>query len=118
MEDFALKRRRYHIETDEDWDMWRQMSSFRPKAGWELTILPPWGGALVGFLVTKGPASVSIYFDPLGRLGAVDEPYWEMYPSVDSGDVDRFLHKDFDKLVEAIDQALNHQILAKFEIAA
>lgn len=117
-EERELRMRRFQIESDENWDQYWDLPYFRPKTGWEIQVIPPMIGAIVRFKVRKGPANVSVYFDPFCRIGGHKTPYWEMYPSVDGGDVDRFLHDDFDQLIEAIDKSLNRQIVEQHEVAA
>lgn len=109
--DYDLQSRRLKVESDENWSDHWHLPFFKPKAGWEIQVIPPMLGALVRFKVRKGTAYVSVYFDPFCRLGVSMKPYWEIYPSVDGGDVDRFAHEDFDEMIEAIDQSLNRQII-------
>ena len=57
--------------------------------------IPPFGGAVARMLVSRkndygaSTETISVYLDWFGRLGAMDKPYWEVYPNED-GDNERF----------------------------
>ena len=51
------------------------------KESWEVTVIPPFGGAVVRFLVKKGDIGASVYLDCYDKLGCYGEPYWEVYAS-------------------------------------
>jgi hypothetical protein len=70
--------------------------------GWEVQIIPPFGGALCRFRVN---GIVSVYLDGYDLLGYCREPYWEVYPHED--DVFRCGMNEIDKLIEAIQESLN-----------
>jgi hypothetical protein len=67
--------------------------------------IPNHGGSIVRFTAMKDNRSVSVYLDCYGRLGACDEPYWEVHPSKD-GYPDRCMMEDVEGLVKIITEAL------------
>jgi hypothetical protein len=71
----------------------------------EVKVIPPFSGAVVRFLVKKGEKSVSCYLDCYGILGAMDKPYWEIYPY--EGDTYRCYIDETDDLMEKIVEELN-----------
>ncbi len=74
-------------------------------------IIPPFSGAVVRFLVSYKDhpnTQVSVYLDCYDLLGAVGEPYWEVYPYQD--DVMRVPMMEADKLMTAIKCSLNEQV--------
>lgn len=82
-----------------------EIPPLRFKGDWDVTIIPPFGGAAVRFMVAWGGRNVSVYADFDGSLGAADEAYWEIYPNADS-DSERFLIGETDALIDAIDMSL------------
>lgn len=74
--------------------------------GWKIKVIPPFGGAVIRFLVSEdGESWVSIYMDGYENLGYFGgEPYWEVYP-VD-GDVGRVELDETDALLEMIGESL------------
>ena len=74
---------------------------------WKVKIIPPFGGALVRFIVTRGKAEVSVYLDGYDRLGYYGSPYWEVYPV--SGDVERVYMNDVDVLLKVINKSIQDQ---------
>jgi hypothetical protein len=76
---------------------------------WLVSIIPPFGGAVIRFRVRKkgyeGTDCVSIYLDMDNHIGFMEKPYWEVY-EVD-GDCFRCYMSETDKLIEAIEQALS-----------
>lgn len=101
---------RLRLERFEKWrEIGEQMPAIPMKAGWLVTVLPPYGGAAARFLVQKkqdGPI-VSVYFDAYERLGFFgSEAYFEIYPNV-HGTEDRFGVNEIYEMVEAIDASLN-----------
>lgn len=103
----AIKR--YEIERQENWHETRQkMPKLRFPADWDVTIIPPFGGAMVRFTVEL-PCKTrkSIYADfhhALGYYGHPDDecptPYWEVYPV--QGDVGRCDIDDVAELMRMI----------------
>ena len=80
---------------------------------WSVRLLPPFAGAVVRFCVKKGDNEVSVFLDCEQKLGLYGEdgkdPYWEIYPYIDSGDVIRCDMDDVDKLIELINESLNFE---------
>ena len=77
---------RSHVENNEKWRKWCKQApwlQFPPEL--EVKIIPPFGGAMARFMVrfangTDEDRHISVYWDTLDRLGAMDKPYWECYP--------------------------------------
>lgn len=98
----------------EDVEKWRKLVD---KVPWlkfpedcEVRIIPPFGGAIVRFLVKRGDKRISVYLDVYENLGYYGrKPYWEMYPGINGTDVDRFDMNDTDGLMKAISQVLDNQ---------
>ena len=90
-----------------------QMPFLKFPKNWEVAIIPPFGGALVRFLVRiKGDENntISVYFDAHEMLGYYEgKPYWEIYPDED-GDVSRFPLDDKEGLIKGIGRALRASI--------
>ncbi len=54
--------------------------SLRFKEEWEVQIIPPFGGALIRFLVSANDKFLSVYLDGYNMLGGVrGETYWEVF---------------------------------------
>lgn len=73
--------------------------------GWEVKVIPPFGGAVVRFLVNYKGNQVSVYLDCYEMLGCMGQPYWEMYPYEE--DVKRFYLNETDELINCIREELN-----------
>jgi hypothetical protein len=73
----------------------------------EVKVIPPFGGAMARFVVKKGKRGVSCYLDCYGHLGAMDEPYWEIYPY--KNDTYRCYLNETDELMEKIVEELNRE---------
>ena len=93
---------RYEIERKEDWRKWiEKIPSIKFPSKWEIKIIPPFGGAMVRFMViVSHNRSVSVYLDCYDNLGGVGEPYWEIYPY--DGDIYRCKMDNVDELITAI----------------
>lgn len=80
--------------------------AIKVKEGWWVRVVPPFGGALARFCVSKKGLrdSVSIYLDGYSLLGATEVPYWEVYPY--DGDTFRCKMEDTKQLVKAIEKSL------------
>ena len=74
---------------------------------WEVRVVPPFGGAVIRFYVKNmfNGRFVSVYLDCYAHLGAVDEPYWEIYPDK-TGDASRFALHDTENLLKEIRASL------------
>jgi len=89
------------------------------KPDWDVKIIPPFGGAVVRFIVTKGKARVSVYLDCYDLIGIYGEPYWEIYPGYfyteKDGDIVyedtmRYDMKDTSGLIKGIEYSLEYQL--------
>lgn len=87
---------------------------------WEVKVIPPFGGAVVRFVVRRNDARVSVYFDAFAQLGATNRPYWEIHPAYGEtadgydlgGDCYRvvgFQDEAVDELFDWIERSLQHQ---------
>lgn len=106
---------RCSIETSEDWDgLIDKIPYIQFPADWEVSIIPPFMGAMVRFLVRRNDKpdnNVSVYMDSMNRLGHYGEddqgnpiPYWEIYPyGEDTGRCDL---NDIPRLLEMIAETL------------
>lgn len=106
--------KRLDVEKNEDWDVWVGLPRLKLKEGWEIQLVPPFGGAICRALIWSGDKRVSIYFDALDRIGSVGSPYWEIYPD-ENGDNARFYTQEVDKMLEAIDRSFNSEANAAHE---
>ena len=82
----------------------KQIPAIKFPPEWEIQIIPPFSGALVRFRIND---KTSVYLDGYGLLGAVDKPYWEVYPHED--DVFRCDMNDVDGLLKAISESILEQ---------
>jgi len=57
--------------------------------------IPTFGGAIARFFIN----GYSVYYDAYGMLGAVDEPYWEVY---DGDDLHRFSKDEWPEMLRFI----------------
>jgi hypothetical protein len=92
-----------------EWDRWcREIPKIKFKRTWDVQVIPPFAGAVVRFVVSKGKARVSVYLDCYDNLGYFGEPHWEIYP--DSEDTNaRFAMNDTETLLKEIDKSLKAQ---------
>jgi len=76
---------------------------------WEIQMIPPFGGAIVRFCIRRkgGKKSISVYLDCYGKLGAVDQPYWEIYPYKE--DTYRCYMNEVEDLINAIEHELGNK---------
>lgn len=96
---------RYDIERVQDWRGWdKRIPALYFKSSWAVRVIPPFGGAMVRFLVESGEKSVSVYLDCYDELGCMGEPYWEVC-SV-GGDTARVLLDDAQGLLALIGAGL------------
>lgn len=90
-----------------EWDKWiRQIPKLQFEPDWNVTIIPPFCGAIVRFYIEKGNNRVSVYLDCYDVLGYFGSPYWEIYPDV-AGDNARFAIGETTQLLDAIRESLN-----------
>ena len=101
-----LNIERSAIEKKEDWMRWAQeIPPVHFDSSWDVKVIPPFGGAMARFWISKGANHVSVYLDVFDRLGSYGEPYWEIYPYQD--DVCRIPMADVAELEEKIAEVLN-----------
>lgn len=109
-----MNRERLEIENKEEWREWYyKIPNLKFKSEWEVRIIPPFGGALVRFMIFQGDNWVSVYLDVNDSLGCVGEPYWEVYPYEE--DVQRVLINNTDELMKAIQESLDEQLTTNKE---
>lgn len=103
MKDFET---RLNYESKMEHDKWlSEIPFFKVPDGCEIKVTPPFGGAVVRFLIKKGDCQLSIYLDCYDNLGAVGQPYWEIYPY--ENDVFRCYMNDVSELEMAIHDSLS-----------
>jgi len=89
-------------------DKWSKDIPFiRFPRGYEVKVIPTFGGALVRFLVKKKDSDkkISVYLDCYEMLGLWSKPHWEIYPDRD-GNNTRYAMEDVDALLGGIALAL------------
>ena len=92
---------RYTVEAEEGWRDWiNKIPAITFDPEWSVKVIPPFGGAMVRFIVISGPHRISVYLDCNNALGFMNAPYWEAYPIAD--DTARFSLDDVDGLLAAI----------------
>lgn len=88
----------------------KELPVFHFEKEWDVKIIPPFGGAIIRFLINHNDKFVSVYFDAYSDLGWVyDEnqnpiPYFEYY---DGKDCYRYLMNESEKMMEDIKNFLN-----------
>ena len=99
----------YEVEKDRGFYDWAGKVPWIHLPGtMEMRPVPPFHGALCRFgvrLRKRPKQTVSVYLDTQDTLGAVGQPYWEMYPNY-RGDAERFLLGEEQKLEKAIIKSL------------
>lgn len=79
------------------------------KKEWDVTIIPPFGGAVIRFFIDYNGKHVSVYFDGYSELGyMVDDdgepiPYFEYY---DGTECYRYFANESDKMMADIERFL------------
>jgi hypothetical protein len=97
------------VEFLQEYEKWKKEIPFlKFQPDWEVKMIPPLGGAIVRFLIRRGKNHVSVYLDCYDRLGAMDKPYWEVYPHKDA-DTFRCGIKNTKSLLEAIERGLGNK---------
>lgn len=98
---------RHKVEAAEDWRGWcNKIPAIKFKADWEVKVIPPFAGAIARFLVSHNGNTASIYLDCYAKLGAWDEPYWEVFPF--EGDVGRCRMAETETLLSMIESSLTN----------
>jgi len=97
-------KQRCDVEKHEEWRRWcEEIPELQFPSSWNVKIIPPFGGAMVRFIINE---KISVYLDCYDALGFMGEPYWEIYPYCD--DTWRCPMNDTDDLIAHIDEALLH----------
>lgn len=100
---YADLTKRYDVESAEKWrDFIPPIPFIKFPKDWQVKIIPPFGGAVVRFIVKLPDSEVtkSVYLDCFDRLGIMGCPYWEVYPY--KNDVGRCEMADTKKLLQMI----------------
>lgn len=99
------------VDTIKNYRKWsKEIPALKFPSDWNITMVPPFGGAMVRFCVTRDAypgKSISVYLDCDDSLGCVGRPYWEIYPF--KGDTCRFFLNETDELLNGIDLAFGNQ---------
>lgn len=101
---------RSKVESNEKWREWCKRIKplkFHPEIN--VSIIPPFAGALTRFVCSYNDKSVSVYFDGYSKLGFMYEgedpiPYYEAWPIDDSNP--RYLLGEEDLLMADIEREL------------
>jgi len=101
---------RMKVEEKEKWREWYfKIPYLRFKPEWEVSIGPPFTGAMARFRLRYKENEISVYLDCFSRLGfygdGYAEPYWKMRPY--ENDTARFAMSDTEGLLAAIDKQFN-----------
>lgn len=106
IDNYVMRRQ---LEQSEKWhDIVGKMPKLKFYFDWEITIIPPFAGAVARFIVNKDNARVSVYCDWYERLGSFGEPHWEIYPDANDDNA-TFSLNDTDELMRAIADSLEKQ---------
>jgi hypothetical protein len=101
---------RGQIERIENWDkMIAEIPSLRFRSEWEVQVIPPFMGAVARFVVRHNGRHVSVYLDWYGQLGAMQLPYYEIYPDAD-GENSRFGLQSIDRMMQEIAKSLDRPL--------
>lgn len=94
--------KRFEIEKEENWrEITKDIPTLHFDKEWEVKIIPPFSGAIARFIIMKDDKQIcSIYLDWYGKLGAMDEPYYELYPF--ENDVRRYLLNETEDMMNDI----------------
>lgn len=84
----------------------RELPHFNFKKEWNVTIIPPFGGAVIRFLIDYNGKHISVYFDAYNELGCVGEPYFEYY---DGEECYRYLINESEMMMSDIEKFLESQ---------
>ena len=110
MLDFENEIIRSKVESNEKWREWcKKIKPLKFDSKINVTIIPPFAGALTRFVCDYNNKSVSVYFDGYSKLGYMYEgeeaiPYYEAYPI--NGCSPRYLLGEEDLLMADIKREL------------
>jgi hypothetical protein len=103
----ATSMERYQVEYAEKWrDYVKQIPAIQFPADCKVKVIPPFGGAMARFLVSKNNKEVSVYLDCNDALGIMGAPYYEIHPDKDD-DCSRFWLDEAEQMMQAINEVLN-----------
>lgn len=98
---------RAYIERAENWfNMCDEIPSLQFNPEWNVQIIPPFAGAVARFIVRHNDRYVSVYLDWYGQLGAMQLPYYEIYPDAD-GETSRFGLQSTERMMQEIAKSLD-----------
>lgn len=104
--------KRYEVENLENWSDWvHKIPALKFDADWEVTVIPPFCGAVVRFWVEANGNKASVYLDCFDALGFYGEPYWEVFSCCEEsgpclGNVGRCAMNETDTLLNMIRHTL------------
>ena len=100
------------VEQMHDFRGWaRKLPAFHFDKEWDVTIIPPFTGAIIRFVIDYNGKHVSVYFDAYSELGWMydkDEqpiPYFEYY---DGEDAHRYYLDESEQMMNDIRNFLNN----------
>lgn len=101
------------VSRDMEWYKWvEEIPYVEWPQGWQVKAVPPFSGAVIRYLVRRGDTPtgrrVSVYLDCYAILGATLDPYWEVYPGHEDGEINRCTMPDINKLLEQIETGLDY----------
>ena len=104
---------RLRMERTEEWRTANENAPYLPSnLPFIIGCIAPYNGAFFRFTARhkeNTKITVSVYYDVLDRMGAMDEPYWEIHPTEDN-DCDRFLKGEEEKMCIRINELLEYHI--------
>jgi hypothetical protein len=81
----------------------KELPKFHFKKEWNVKIIPPFGGAIIRFMIDYKGKHVSVYFDVYERLGLEPVPYFEYF---DGENVHRYLLEESEEMMKDIEMFL------------
>ena len=106
MKTFEELVKRNEVEQLMEYRKWtKEIPQLQFNSEWRVKVIPPFGGAIVRFIVENNGKEISVYLDCYDELGCYGEPYWEMSPF--KGDTYRCDMNDTGTLLRMIKIELN-----------
>ena len=110
MRDFKVSEIISDYESVQECRKWtKELPALHFKKEWDVTIIPPFGGAVIRFCIEHNDKHVSVYFDGYSDLGyMIDEnnkpiPYFEYY---DGDDCYRYYMNESEQMMNDIEKFL------------
>jgi hypothetical protein len=98
--------KRVEVERDYEYEKWtKEIPALNFNKSWDVKIIPPFGGAIIRFIIEKGDKKISVYLECYNELGVMNKPYWEAYDFND--DPRRFLMNETTELLNYITNKIN-----------